>query len=486
MGYAFLSGKKIAILGLGRTGLESARFLHHQGIEVWAWDDGQAARLQAKAEGIPVVDLLHADLTQVEALLFSPGIPHTYPKPHPVAVRAQEMSCRLISDIELFAQAIPIPRKIGITGTNGKSTTTALIHHILQTVGLPACIGGNFGPAALSLPLLEDHGVYVLELSSYQLELSHDLACDVALLLNITPDHLARHGGMAGYVAAKKRLFELQQKGHSIAVIGLGTTPAEEIYQQLLKERPQEVYAFGPCTEQQLAQKENSENTPDICYDPDDLSRLFLSYAAKRKPFFRSFPEEGLVLPVIPVLQGAHNVENMAAALLSAAAMGLAWDRMIEAMRCFPGLAHRLQPVAVSLGGPILCVNDSKATNAEATAKALASYQTIFWIAGGQAKEGGVKALRDLLAPVAQAFLIGECASEFQESLQGYCETSRYETLSEALPHAYKAAMSYLAMHPETQPVILLSPAAASWDQYQSFEARGDEFCRLVTEMLTK
>lgn len=474
MRFSFLSGKTIGILGLGRTGLESAQQLQQAGVEVWVWDDQPAARQKATDLSLKIVDLLQADLSQLAGLLISPGIPHTYPAPHPVAARAKQADCPFISDLDLLIQDVPQPRRIGITGTNGKSTTTALVHHILSEAKLPTAIGGNFGPAALTLPALPDHGVYVLELSSYQLELCYSLACDAAILLNITPDHLSRHGGMAGYIAAKQRLFELQKPEASLAFIGIGTAETYQIYKTISRDRPGECFAF-----------QMTENPDDLHPEADLVlteGRLHLAVKAKSKPFFRAFPEQGIILAQNPALQGLHNIENMAAAALAVASMGIAWSVIAAAFQTFPGLAHRMQPVEVSLDQAILCINDSKATNAEAAEKALGSFEDIFWIAGGQAKEGGISALVDQLQNVVAAFVIGEAAEDFANSLFGHCPVTESGTLQQAVQAAFQAAQTYRQQKPESQPVILLSPAAASWDQFKSFEDRGIQFCQFVAE----
>ena len=472
MRFSFLSGKTIGILGLGRTGLESAQQLQQAGVDVWVWDDQAAARQKAADLSLTIVDLMQADLSQLYGLLISPGIPHTYPEPHPVAARAKQAACPFISDLDLLTQEVPQPRRIGITGTNGKSTTTALIHHILSEAKLPTSIGGNFGPAALTLPSLPDHGVYVLELSSYQLELCQTLACDAAILLNITPDHLNRHGGMSGYVAAKKRLFELQKADASLAFIGIGTEESYQLYQSLSKDRPDGCFAF------------HIGEAHDQIHPEADLRLtdgvLHLSAKSKSKPFFRTFPEQGLPLTQNPALQGLHNVENMAAAALAVGAMGVSWSVIAAAFQTFPGLAHRMQPVEGSLDQDILCINDSKATNAEAAEKALGSFETIFWIAGGQAKEGGISSLTDRLQNVVSAFVIGEAAADFANSLSDHCPVAESGTLQQAVQAAFQAARAYRQQKPASRPVILLSPAAASWDQFKSFEDRGTQFCQFV------
>ncbi|MEM9684151.1 MAG: UDP-N-acetylmuramoyl-L-alanine--D-glutamate ligase, partial [Pseudomonadota bacterium] len=409
-------GQTMAVMGLGKSGLAAARALHKGGVRVLAWDDSPARRTTAAAEGIPVSDLAEASWSEIDCLVLSPGIPHRFPKPNPVAARAQESGCPIVSDIQLLSQAVPDTRFIGISGTNGKSTTTSLIGHLLLNAGRRAEIGGNLGTPALDLDAVGPDGMYVIEMSSYQLEITAPIPFDIAVLLNITPDHLDRHGGMDGYVAAKKRLFDGQDEDHS-AIVGVDDDICRSIFDSLKATKRQHVMPVSGdrrvsggvyAVDRYLYDDMDGRNTPVICLDE------------------------------VRTLPGTHNAQNASAAYATARLAGLEPPEICAAIRTYPGLAHRQQLVAEI--DSVLYVNDSKATNSEAAARALSSYKNIYWIAGGQAKEDGLAAAMPFLDHVRHAFLIGEAAAAFAAALAGKVETSDSGTLDAAVAAAHEKA----------------------------------------------
>jgi len=437
-------GKTVAVLGLGKSGLSAERALRQAGATVLAWDD--------KSERSDLSDLTQADWTAIDLLVMSPGIPHTYPTPHPVAELARAHDCPIVCDVELLVQSCPQAKYVAITGTNGKSTTTALIGHILAIAGFDVAIGGNLGTPALDLDELDEDGIYVLELSSYQLERTPSLCANVALWLNISPDHLDRHGGLDGYIAAKKNIFN-NQSGEQFALIGVDDEHSRAVFgaTDLTPARRIALSAQGPV--------ENG-----IFTDEDVL-------------IDEAFDEDGtqvMDLSGIKTLQGRHNQQNAAAAYGCAIALGADPEWVVRAIASFPGLAHR-QEVIITLDN-VLFINDSKATNAEAAAKALSAYEHIHWIAGGQAKDGGITSLLPHLGKVEKAYLIGEAETAFAETLEGRVPYMGCSTLDKAVQHAFADAHI-------NGGVVLLSPACASWDQFTSFEARGDAFRDLVQHL---
>ena len=413
-----IAGSHIAVVGLGRNGLPAAQRLLGLGATVGAWDDNAAHR---DASGLPLHDpaLGYAGF---DAMVLSPGIPHTLPAPHPAAAAARAAKIPILSDAEYLFRAVreagSLARFVGITGTNGKSTTTALLAHILTNAGIPNAAGGNLGPPALALPLLGDDGVYVLEMSSYMLERLDTLRFDVAVLLNLSPDHLDRHGTMGGYIAAKRRVFK-----HAPVCI--------------------------------------------VCAD-DPWSATIADELATHTTRCNPAPHDA------PALPGMHNGQNAAAAGLAATALGVDAATIAAALRTFPGLPHRQQIVATE--GDITFINDSKATNADSTARALACHDRVIWIAGGVAKAGGIDSLRDLLPRAAHAVLIGQDAPAFAATLaKAGIPFTHAGTLDAAVPIARALA------HALNVSTVLLSPACASFDQFSGFEARGDRFIQLVT-----
>jgi len=442
--------ESVAVMGLARSGLAAAEALRRGGAHVLAWDDSAAKRDAATARGLEIADLARVDLANVKALILSPGIPATFPKPHAVAARARDAGVEIIGDIELLARSCHAARYAGITGTNGKSTTTALLAHILESAGMSVAVGGNLGIPALQLQSLGADGVYVLEMSSYQLELTKSLAFDVAILLNITPDHLDRHGGMDGYVAAKKRIFANQTPRHA-AVIGCDDAICRGIADALGAAGHKIVRISA---EQSMAGGVYAA-AGRLIDDLDHAGREVLDLAATER------------------LPGKHNWQNAAAAFAAARCLGVDAAAATRGIKSFPGLAHRQELVAVIEG--VRYVNDSKATNADATEKALACYDEIYWIAGGIAKEGGITSLAPYFPRIRHAYLIGKAAPDFAATLSGQVAFTQSGDLATAVRDARAAAAAGAT--------VLLSPACASFDQFADFEARGDAFRRLVEAM---
>ena len=429
-------GKTIAIFGLARTGISAAQSLMASGSAVLAWDDNEAARSTATHADIPLVDLYTADFSTFGGLVLAPGVPLNFPEPHPLVLKARAHNIDILCDIEVFAHSrssLPAHRVIGITGTNGKSTTTALIHHILKSAGVPAVMGGNIGLPILSQTALPAGGVYVLELSSFQIDLTQTLACDVAVLLNITPDHLDRHGDMAGYAQAKTRLFDMQT-AQGVAVIGMD----DDYCQQIAMHRRTEVCFISATDDEVLAQQADW-----------------------------------------PTLQGPHNAQNAAAAIAACSVVGVAMEDIVAALKTYPGLPHRMERIATV--NDVLYINDSKATNPESTAPALQAYQNIYgpkihWIVGGKRKADDLNACLPYLDNVKQAYLIGSSEAVFDDVLSAHVNTLRCSTLDVAVAQAHTAA--------EPGDVVLLSPAAASQDQFKDYEARGSYFRTLVEALV--
>lgn len=447
----------MAVLGLGISGQSAATALHGAGARVMAWDDSAERRDAITAKGLSAVDLMDVDFDTVDALVLSPGIPHGHPHSHAMIDRARDAGCQIVCDLELLTRVETNARYIGITGTNGKSTTTALIGHILSETGTANAVGGNIGAPGLDLPAMGASGVYVLELSSYQLELLPSAIFDVAILLNITPDHLDRHGGMGGYVAAKQRIFEGQSTGHT-AIIGIDDDPSRMMFEGLRNG-----------SDATLVPLSTHEICPGGIYVSDGCLIDDRDGTAQRV----------LELSSLETLPGAHNAQNVAAAYAASTVVANANGKekqaaIIAAIRSFPGLAHRQELVGHRKS--IRFVNDSKATNAEAAAHALAAYENIFWIAGGIAKDGGITSLENQFDRIQHAFLIGKSAEDFADTLQGHVPT----TISGDLDTAVSDAANLAGDGPAT---ILLAPACASFDQFPSFEVRGDAFKTAVAAL---
>ena len=451
-------GARVAVLGLGRSGLAAARALAAGGAEPVCWDDGQEARARAEAEGFAPQELTPEALRSCASLIVSPGIPHLYPAPHRVVRAALEAGVPVDNDVGLFFRSLGLadwgqlevpPRVVAVTGSNGKSTTAALIHHLLSEADRPSQLAGNIGRGALDIEPPGEGGVVVLELSSYQTELARALTPDVAVFTNLTPDHLDRHGGMGGYFAAKRRLFT--QGGPDRAVIG--TDEVEGLFLA-------GVLSEGPGDDRVIRVRSSG---------PEGAGWQVAAISGQLSEWRRGRRVAEVELRGIRGLPGAHNHQNAAAAWGACRALGLA-PRVIEAgLRSFAGLPHRSQTIAERAG--VVWVNDSKATNADAAAKALGAFARIRWIAGGLGKEGGIAPLAPHLGSVAKAYLIGHSAREFALQLG---------TVPHEICGDMETAVARAAAEAEPGDTVLLAPAAASFDQYPDFEARGDAFAAAV------
>mgnify|MGYP001765146018 CR=1 FL=1 len=450
------AGKRVALFGLGGSGLATVRALVAGGADVAAWDDNAATREKARAEGAPLVDLATAEWRGFSSFVLSPGVPLTHPAPHWTVERARAAGVEIIGDIEIFcrerAAHAPNAPFIAITGTNGKSTTTALIAHLYRTLGRDVQMGGNIGTPILSLAPLDAARVYVIELSTFQIDLTPSLAPTVGVLLNLTPDHLDRHGTMEHYAGIKERLIAASDH----AVIAVDDHYTREIAERRLS-------AAKPTT---LASTASPGLSDGYVLEGRGLAQ---------RTDGRSHPLADL--SGIGSLRGAHNAQNAAVAL---ATLAQSEDvaRAVEGLHTFPGLAHRMEEVGRL--GRVLFINDSKATNADAAEKALLSFRDIHWIAGGLSKEGGIAPLAPLFGRIAKAYLIGEAAPAFAQTLQGAVAYEMCGDLQTALAHAGAEALRSQA----PAPVVLLSPACASYDQFANFEMRGDAFRALVAQFI--
>ena len=457
-------GRKVAVLGLGRSGLATARALLAGGAEPLLWDDAPESRAAAEAAGFVLTDLGRAQaLDGVAALIVSPGIPHLYPRPNPVIARALHLGVPVDNDIGLFFRSFATgdwdgfdlaPRVVCVTGSNGKSTTTALIHHILQDSGRPTQMAGNIGRGVLDIEPAQDGEVVVLELSSYQTDLARALTPDIAVFTNLSPDHLDRHAGMGGYFAAKRRLFA--EGGPDRAVVGVDEVEGRYLANQL-----------GEGAEDDRVIRISSGQKLDGPGWSVFARKGFLSEWRKGRQV------ASIDLRAIAGLPGAHNHQNACAAFAAVRALGLGPRAIEEGLRSFAGLPHRSQLVAERDG--VRFVNDSKATNVDSAAKALQAFPKIRWIAGGLGKEGGIAALAPHLGSVVKAYLIGHSARDFALQI-GEVPHEISGTMEQAVARA--------AAEAEPGEVVLLAPAAASFDQYPDFEKRGEDFMAQVKAVL--
>ena len=424
-----MQAKTVGVLGLGRSGIAAANALLAAGAVVLLSDDHAVPKtIPAGATVTPWADWPWQAL---DLMVISPGIPHLHPEPHPAAELARNANIPIVSEIEIAMRANPRARIVGITGTNGKSTTTALIGHCLKKAGVPVAVGGNIGDAACLLSDPGDNGVIVLELSSYQLETTPSLRVDIGAVLNITPDHIDRHGDMDGYIAAKARLLD------AVDASGLAILGDENASMRQLAD-----HMRGRATSCRIVSAADAPSSRNAS----------------------------------PALAGPHNAQNSAVAACILRHLGLS-DAMIDkGLASFAGLAHRMQLVASA--GPIAFVNDSKATNGEAAAKSLMAFDNIFWIAGGLAKQDGLGAAAHALDYVNAAYLIGSSADSFAAELNGKCPASKHADLSTATTAAFADAWAG-----GRAATILLAPAAASFDQFENFTVRGDTFTRIARKL---
>ena len=449
------AGKKVAVFGLGASGLISASALLAGGADIVAFDDDAASITKASAGGIPTADLRQVDWAKIAALVLAPGVPLTHPAPHWVVQFARKANVEVIGDVELFCrerrQHAPSAPFVAITGTNGKSTTTALIAHLTAAAGMDAQLGGNIGTAILSLAPPSTGCVHVIECSSYQIDLAPSLDPSVGVLINLSEDHLDRHGTMKNYAAVKERLVS-GVPDDGTAIIGVDDEWCHKIATRLAQAGKRVV---------QISVRRKLKDglyveSGRILRAQDGQSSLIAEFGG------------------IGSLRGLHNAQNAACAAAATLALGLEPAAIQAGLRSFPGLVHRMEEVGRR--GAVLFVNDSKATNADSAAQALACFHDIFWIAGGRPKTGGIESLRSFFPRIRKAYLIGEAADQFAATL---ADTVRHE-ITGTLDKALAAAARDAATSSAQEPVVLLSPACASFDQYRNFEVRGDAFRALV------
>ena len=455
--------KKIGVFGLGKAGTATIASLVASGADVFVWDDKEENRKsfsQMLASGrAGVVEPNSWNWAELDALILSPGVPLTHPKPHYIVDMANQAGVKIIGDIELLYEAQPNVPKIAITGTNGKSTTTALIAHILRFCQRNVEMGGNFGIPALDLNPITSDGCYVLELSSYQLDIIKNAHFNIALLLNVTKDHLDRHGSIQRYVEAKSNIFNHQNK-YDFAIVSLDDDYSRSVYSELKLNSKAGIVAIST---QNVLKKGVFVDKNGVLHDKID-------------------PDAPLTIKLYDIinLTGKHNWQNAAFAYTACRLYGILPRDIDKALRTFPGLRHRLQIVATVHG--VRFINDSKATNADSTSYALAPFSNIYWIAGGKAKEGGIETLSRFFGAVHHAFLIGESEEEFSKVLDGRVAYTKCGNLENAFNEAAKMALAERRQNA----VVMLSPACASFDQWKNFEERGDAFCKMVDNLLDK
>jgi len=447
------AGKKVAVFGLGVSGLSTCRALIAGGADIVAFDDDLTKIKQADHAGVPTTDLRKLDWSAFSALVLSPGVPLTHPAPHWTVALARKADVEVIGDVELFnrtrAQAAPGAPFVGVTGTNGKSTTTALIAHLLRAAGGDVQVGGNLGTPILDLEPPARGRYHVIELSSFQIDLAPTLAPSIGVLLNVTPDHLDRHGTLEHYASIKERLIA----DADIAVIAVDD-------------------AF---TRAVAARRDNGKQSVVRVSAADRLAAGFFLDGTAIAHADGKATAVIADLAGIAALRGRHNAQNAAAAIAVAQALDIPIETIRHGLVTFPGLPHRLEDIGRV--GRVLFINDSKATNADSADKALASFPgDIFWILGGKAKEGGIASLTGFFPKIAKAYLVGEAAADFARTLEGKVTYEKCGTLERAVELATRDASASAA----AQPVVLLSPACASYDQYPNFEVRGDRFRALV------
>lgn len=449
------AGKRVAVFGLGSSGLLAARAMKEGGADVVAFDDDQKKISDAQTAGLKTQNLREIDWSGVAALVLAPGVPLTHPEPHWTVTLARKANVEVIGDIELFCRERAKSGRqcplIAITGTNGKSTTTALIAHLLNSAGRDAQMGGNIGVPVLALQLFGPDRAYVLEVSSYQIDLAPSLGPTVGILLNVTEDHIDRHGSIENYAAIKERLpANVEAGGTAVIDIDDGYTLAAADRIQRAGKKVVRVSVEGPLADGYYA----------------DGSRILRASSGKAVVVAD--------LAGIGSLRGVHNAQNAACAFATCTALGIDAATIQKGLRDFPGLAHRMEQVGRK--GKVLFVNDSKATNADSAAKALASFQDIFWIAGGKPKTGGIDSLTEFFPRIRKTYLIGEAADEFAKTLDGRVPYEINRILSAAIDAAARDAQASGLK----EPVVLLSPACASFDQYPNFEVRGKAFTDIV------
>lgn len=445
-----LEGKPVAVFGLGASGLSTCKALINANASVTAWDDKEESRHKAQELGADLQDLGQIDLNSYAFLILGPGVHYTF-EPHPVVLNAQKFDVEIIGDIELLHRTNHGIKTIGITGTNGKSTTTALMNHVLNECGMKSVMGGNIGKPVFDLNLDTDY--LVLEISSYQMDLCPTFRPDISVLLNITPDHLDRHGGMEEYVAAKERILE----GEGLAVIGTDDDFTQELFNKIFFAGKRKAFPVS------------------VKAKIDEGFYVFDDYL-----YQNTGGNDVLIGPMneFEKLKGLHNYQNTACVYVVAKQLGVSDEKIFNAVKGFPGLAHRQYMLCQE--NNVSYINDSKATNGEASAKALSSYDNIYWIIGGRAKEGGLQGLEIFKDKIEKTYVIGEASKDFSVWLKK--NNFKYvlcKTLDVATKKAHKDAQKS-----EKPSTVLLSPACASWDQFSSFEARGDFFADQVQKLV--
>ena len=447
------SGKKVALVGLGGSGIATALALQAGGASIEAYDDNKDRMDAAAEQGINIKDLKQADWNMYHALILAPGIPLTHPVPHWSVHMAQRAGIEIIGDLELFYRekkaCASASKIIAITGTNGKSTTTALISHILREAGLDVQMGGNIGTAVLSLEPFHDNRVYVVECSSFQIDLAPSLHPDIGVLLNLSPDHIDRHGSMENYASLKERLV----RNSDLSILG-----DDDLYMQAINAR--------------------IDGKKIIFSAQHDLADGFFMHGQDITGKCDKTECKVAELQGISTLRGRHNAQNACAAAAVAYAMNISLPVFNAALQSFPGLPHRMEQVGAKKR--TLFINDSKATNADSAEKALQALDNIFWILGGKPKEGGITSLIPLFPKITKAYLIGEASDAFAETLNGKVPFEKCGTLDIAVARAAEDALT----HDGEENTVLLSPACASYDQYPNFEVRGDHFRSLVSKLI--
>jgi UDP-N-acetylmuramoylalanine--D-glutamate ligase len=452
------AGKKVAVFGLGGSGLIASSALFAGGADVVGWDDSAARIAHAASAGIPTADLRELDWSKIAALVLAPGVPLTHPAPHWSVGLARAMAVEVIGDIELFCRErrrhAPDAPFVAITGTNGKSTTTALIAHLAESAGFDTQLGGNIGTAILSLEPPRMGRVHVIECSSFQIDLARGIDPSIGILINLSEDHLDRHGTLANYAAVKERLIAgVQPNGAAVVGVDDGwcqavADRAERAGQRVVRVSVRRPLAYGVYVEDDRILEATGGTASEI-------ARLGGNGA----------------------LRGRHNAQNAACAAAAALALGLDRQAIQAGLLTFPGLAHRMEEVGRK--GRVVFINDSKATNADSAAQALACFGDIFWIAGGKPKSGGIAPLAAFFPRIRKAYLVGEAADEFASTLKGKAESVVAGTLDRAVVEAARDAAASGLEHP----AVLLSPACASYDQFANFEVRGDAFRDLVRKL---
>ena len=447
------SGKNVGVLGLGATGISAAENLTRDGASVSAWDDSAERRRLATGRDITITNFVQKGLGHLDFLLVSPGIPLFHPKPHRIVLLAKQEGVRIVSDLELLQEACPTANYVGVTGTNGKSTVTALLGHLLRQSGKTIQVGGNLGNPVLDLEMLGTDGTYVLELSSYQLDLASNVFFDIAIWTNLSPDHLERHGSLGAYIRAKKKIF---MGSAGFAVVGVDDTESQNVFDELVSEGNRVVVPVS--AERPIAG--GISVVDGILYDAIDSS-----------------PEFVMNVTDLAHLPGSHNWHNIAIAYATTRLVGLSRSVFTERVDTYPGLPHRMEKVGLHNG--VTYVNDSKATNMAAAAKALACYNKVYWIMGGRAKAIAIDEVLPMSSRISHVYTIGESGIEFEKNFGEKFRVKNSGTLAKAVVDATNDAMSDF----DGGGVVLLSPACASFDQFKNFEARGAAFRQLVAKL---